>query len=68
MLADKNQTLVWLLNDGERECQDAISELLTNTQVMGIRAQFRTTTTDKYMLLEECKTMKPDLLLGVIPT
>eukprot|EP00975_Prorocentrum_lima_P018872 3974773-Prorocentrum_lima.AAC.1 len=26
------------------------------------------TTTKKDMLFEECKTMKPELLLGVIPT
>eukprot|EP00975_Prorocentrum_lima_P039093 8214673-Prorocentrum_lima.AAC.1 len=26
------------------------------------------TTTKKDMLLEECKTRKPDILLGVIPT
>eukprot|EP00975_Prorocentrum_lima_P003050 670929-Prorocentrum_lima.AAC.1 len=46
----------------------AVSEVLTNTKVMAIITQFNSTTTKKYMLLEECKNMKPYLLLGVIPT
>eukprot|EP00975_Prorocentrum_lima_P012217 2593665-Prorocentrum_lima.AAC.1 len=64
MLADKTQRCVWLLNDGEGECQDVISELLTD-KVMARRTQFNSTTTKKDMLLEECNTMKPDLLLGI---
>eukprot|EP00975_Prorocentrum_lima_P023895 5028600-Prorocentrum_lima.AAC.1 len=32
MLVDKTQTLVWLLNDGKGEWQDALSDLLTDTK------------------------------------
>eukprot|EP00975_Prorocentrum_lima_P037261 7839677-Prorocentrum_lima.AAC.1 len=35
---------------------------------MATRTRFNSTTTKKDMLLEECKTMKPDLLFKVIPT
>eukprot|EP00975_Prorocentrum_lima_P049441 10342038-Prorocentrum_lima.AAC.1 len=62
MLADKTQSLVWLLNDGKGECQDAISGLLTDTNVMAGITQFNSITTKKDMLLDECKKMKPDLL------
>eukprot|EP00975_Prorocentrum_lima_P014714 3120251-Prorocentrum_lima.AAC.1 len=34
---------------------------------MARRTQFNSTTTKKDMLLGECKNMKPDLRLGVIP-